>query len=388
MRSAYAFVADVALAKNKGAIIRSPHADPSPFRSAFFVESMRIGPYTLRNNLIVAPMAGVTDRPFRQLSKAMGAGMAVSEMVASNSLLWGSEKTIRRGNHEGEVEPKVVQIAGSDPAMMAEAALHNINTGAQIIDINMGCPAKKICNVAAGSALLRDEPLVGRIVEAVVAAARPRGVPVTLKIRTGWDMNNRNALSVAKIAESAGIDSLAIHGRTRACMYMGNAEYDTIRAVKAAIGIPVVANGDITTPEQARFVLDYTGADAVMIGRAAQGRPWIFREIHHFLQTGTHLPPPEVEEIRRVMLDHLEDHYRFYGKEAGARIARKHISWYTKGLAGSAAFRRQMNTLLTAEAQLAAINEFFDRLGERDTRLYYVEGDGDQESNEEQALAA
>jgi tRNA-dihydrouridine synthase B len=357
-------------------------------RSAFFVESMRIGPYTLRNRLIVAPMAGVTDRPFRQLSKAMGAGMAVSEMVASNSLLWGSEKTIRRGNHEGEVEPKVVQIAGSDPAMMAEAALHNIETGAQIIDINMGCPAKKICNVAAGSALLRDEPLVGRIVDSVVAAARPRGVPVTLKIRTGWDRNNRNALAVAKIAENAGIESLAIHGRTRACMYTGNAEYDTIKAVKSAVAIPVVANGDITTPEQAKYVLDYTGADAVMIGRAAQGRPWIFREIQHFLETGTHLPPPEVEEIRRVMMGHLEDHYRFYGREAGARIARKHISWYTKGLAGSAAFRRQMNMLLTAEAQLAAINEFFDRLGERDSRLYYVEGDGDTEKNEEQALAA
>jgi tRNA-dihydrouridine synthase B len=348
---------------------------------------MRIGPFTLRNNLIVAPMAGVTDRPFRQLSKTMGAGMAVSEMVASNSLLWGSEKTIRRGNHEGEVEPKVVQIAGSDPAMMAEAALHNIDTGAQIIDINMGCPAKKICNVAAGSALLKDEPLVGRIVDAVVAAARPRGVPVTLKIRTGWDTNNRNALSVAKIAESAGIESLAIHGRTRACMYTGHAEYDTIRAVKAALDIPVVANGDITTPEQARHVLDYTGADAVMIGRAAQGRPWIFREIQHYLETGTHLPPPEVEEIREVMLGHLEDHYRFYGRQAGARIARKHISWYTKGLAGSAAFRRHMNTLQTAEAQLAAINAFFDALGERDARLSYVEEET-QEQIEEQALAA
>jgi tRNA-dihydrouridine synthase B len=318
----------------------------------------------------------------------MGAGMAVSEMVASNSLLWGSEKTIRRGNHEGEVEPKVVQIAGSDPQMMADAAVHNINTGAQIIDINMGCPAKKICNVAAGSALLKDEPLVRRIVDAVVGAARPRGVPVTLKIRTGWDKNNRNALTVAKIAENAGIASLAIHGRTRACMYTGNAEYDTIKAVKAAVGIPVVANGDITTPEMARFVLDFTGADAVMIGRAAQGRPWIFREIQHYLETGEHLPPPEVEEIRLVMMEHLEDHYRFYGYVAGARIARKHISWYTKGLSGSAAFRRQMNVLLTAEEQLAAINEFFDRLGERDARLSYGEGADDTEQNEEQALAA
>lgn len=349
---------------------------------------MRIGPYQLRNNLIVAPMAGVTDRPFRQLSKIMGAGMAVSEMVASNSLLWGSEKTIRRGNHEGEVEPKVVQIAGSNPAMMAEAALYNIASGAQIIDINMGCPAKKICNVAAGSALLKDEPLVARIVEAVVEAARPHGVPVTLKIRTGWDKNNRNALTVAKIAENAGIASLAIHGRTRACMYTGDAEYDTIRAVKAAVGIPVVANGDITTPEKARFVLDYTGADAVMIGRAAQGRPWIFREIQHYLETGMHLPPPEVEEIRIVMLGHLKDHYQFYGMEAGARIARKHISWYTKGLAGSAAFRRQMNMLLTAKEQLRAINEFFDSLGEHALRLSYVEGNDEAEPKEEEALAA
>jgi tRNA-dihydrouridine synthase B len=349
---------------------------------------MRIGPYQLRNNLIVAPMAGVTDRPFRQLSKIMGAGMAVSEMVASNSLLWGSEKTIRRGNHEGEVEPKVVQIAGSNPAMMAEAALYNIASGAQIIDINMGCPAKKICNVAAGSALLKDEPLVARIVEAVVEAARPHGVPVTLKIRTGWDKNNRNALTVARIAENAGIASLAIHGRTRACMYTGDAEYDTIRAVKAAVRIPVVANGDITTPEKARFVLDYTGADAVMIGRAAQGRPWIFREIQHYLETGMHLPPPEVEEIRIVMLGHLEDHYQFYGMEAGARIARKHISWYTKGLAGSAAFRRQMNMLLTAKEQLRAINEFFDSLGEHALRLRYVEGNDEAEPKEEEALAA
>ena len=365
-----------------------PTPNPCPGNVVASLPTMRIGPYQLRNNLIVAPMAGVTDRPFRQLSKTMGAGMAVSEMVASNSLLWGSEKTIRRGNHQGEVEPRVVQIAGSNPAMMAEAALYNIGSGAQIIDINMGCPAKKICNVAAGSALLKDEPLVARIVEAVVEAARPHGVPVTLKIRTGWDKNNRNALAVARIAENAGIASLAIHGRTRACMYTGDAEYDTIRSVKAAIGIPVVANGDITTPEKARFVLDYTGADAVMIGRAAQGRPWIFREIQHFLETGMHLPPPEVEEIRIVMLGHLEDHYHFYGMEAGARIARKHISWYTKGLAGSAAFRRQMNMLLTAGEQLRAINEFFDSLGERDARLRYAEGNDEAGQSVEEALAA
>ena len=250
---------------------------------------MQIGPYQLKNNLIVAPMAGVTDRPFRQLCKSMGAGMAVSEMVASNSLLWGSEKTRRRANHDGEVDPISVQIAGADPKMLAEAARYNVDQGAQIIDINMGCPAKKICNVMAGSALLKDEPLVRRILEAVVGAV---DVPVTLKIRTGWDRGSRNALLVAKIAESAGIQALAIHGRTRACGFSGEAEYDTIAAVKSEIGIPVIANGDISTPERVREVLDYTGADAVMIGRAAQGRPWMFREISHYLETGQKLPPP------------------------------------------------------------------------------------------------
>lgn len=331
---------------------------------------MRIGSIQLKNNLIVAPMAGVTDRPFRQLCKQMGAGMAVSEMVASNSLLWGSEKTIRRGNHDGEVEPKVVQIAGADPQMMAEAARYNVNKGAQIIDINMGCPAKKICNVMAGSALLKNEVLVGRIVEAVVKSV---DVPVTLKIRTGWDKENKNALRVAKIAEQSGIQSLAIHGRTRACAYTGHAEYDTIKAVKEHIDIPVVANGDITTAQQAKEVLDYTGADAIMIGRAAQGKPWIFREIAYYLATGQHLPAPEVAEIRHVLLLHLEDHYRFYGKEAGAKIARKHISWYTKGLAGSAQFRREMNQLPTSEQQVEAINRFFDTLAARGERLDYEE---------------
>ncbi len=252
---------------------------------------MQVGPYLLKNNLVVAPMAGVTDRPFRQLCKAMGAGMAVSEMVASNSLLWGSEKTMRRANHDGEVEPKSVQIAGADPAMMAEAAKFNVDNGAQIIDINMGCPAKKVCNVMAGSALLRDEPLVGKILDAVVRAVN---VPVTLKIRTGWDKQNKNAIAVARIAESAGIQALAMHGRTRACGYTGDAEYDTIAAVKSQVNIPLIANGDISTPEKAKRVLTYTGADAVMIGRAAQGRPWIFREIEYFLKTGAHLPPPEV----------------------------------------------------------------------------------------------
>ena len=329
---------------------------------------MKIGPISLRNNLVVAPMAGVTDRPFRSLCKKMGAGMAVSEMVASNSLLWGSEKTIRRGNHEGEVEPKVIQIAGSEPAMMAEAARYNVDRGAQIIDINMGCPAKKICNVAAGSALLRDEPLVARIVEAVVRAVN---VPVTLKFRTGWSTENRNALAIARIAEGAGIAALAIHGRTRACMYTGEAEYDTIKAVKAAVAIPVMANGDIDTPEKAKHVLAYTGADAVMIGRAAQGRPWIFREITHFLETGTKLPPPETAEIRDVLLGHLDDLYAFYGVERGSRVARKHIAWYTKGLKNSALFRARMNQLQTAGEQLAAVRLFFDGLCARSLRLEY-----------------
>ena len=331
---------------------------------------MRIGPHILKNNLIVAPMAGVTDRPFRQLCKSMGAGMAVSEMVSSNSLLWGSEKTRRRADHAGEVDPISVQIAGADPAMMAEAARYNVAQGAQIIDINMGCPAKKICNVMAGSALLQDELLVGRILDAVVSAV---DVPVTLKIRTGWDTQHRNALAVARIAENAGIQALAIHGRTRACAYTGNAEYDTIAAVKAMVKIPIIANGDITTPEKVRQVLEYTGADAVMIGRAAQGRPWIFREISHYLATGKHLPLPEVSEIHRVLIKHLHDLYDFYGEYSGVRIARKHISWYTKGLVGSAAFRHAMNQLQTTDQQMAAVNEFFSELASYGRRLTYIE---------------
>ncbi len=331
---------------------------------------MQIGPYKLKNNLIVAPMAGVTDRPFRQLCKKLGAGMAVSEMVTSNSLLYGSAKTLHRANHEGEVNPISVQIAGADPKMMAEAARYNVDNGAQIIDINMGCPAKKICNVMAGSALLRDEPLVAQILRAVVGAVN---VPVTLKIRTGWDKQNRNAVAVARMAEDIGVQALAMHGRTRACAYTGDAEYETIAAVKQAINIPLIANGDITTPEKARFVLQQTGADAVMIGRAAQGRPWIFREIEHYLKTGTHLPPPKVSEIHRVMLEHLHDLYQFYGDLTGMRMARKHISWYTKGLAGSANFRHNMNQLQTIELQLAAINEFFSELQQQNNRLQYAE---------------
>lgn len=331
---------------------------------------MRIGPYQLKNNLIVAPMAGVTDRPFRMLCKRMGAGMAVSEMVSSNSLLYGSEKTKRRANHEGEVDPISVQIVGADPAMMAEAAKYNADAGAQIIDINMGCPAKKICNVMAGSALLQNEILVGDILRSVVNAV---SIPVTLKIRTGWDKQNRNAVRIAQIAEDSGIQALSIHGRTRACAYMGDAEYDTITAVKASVNIPVIANGDITTPEKARFVLQQTGADAVMIGRAAQGRPWLFREIEHFIQTGTHLPPPPVDEVQRVLVEHMHELYEFYGDHTGVRVARKHISWYTKGLAGSAHFRHAMNQLESRHEQLQAVNHFFDEQLQRGDRLYYVE---------------
>jgi tRNA-dihydrouridine synthase B len=300
----------------------------------------------------------------------MGAGMAVSEMVASHSLLWGSEKTRRRANHDGEVDPISVQIAGADPGMLAEAARYNVDQGAQIIDINMGCPAKKVCNVMAGSALLRDEPLVGRILDAVIAAVR---VPVTLKIRTGWDRGNRNAIRIARTAEQAGVKALAIHGRTRACGFSGDAEYDTIAAVKAEVGIPVIANGDISTPQKVKDVLDYTRADAVMIGRAAQGRPWMFREIQYYLQTGGSLPPPEVAEIHRVLVAHLAELYEFYGETTGVRVARKHISWYTKGLAGSAAFRHAMNRLEASAEQLRAVVEFFTQLAERGRRLTYVE---------------
>jgi len=333
---------------------------------------MQIGPYILKNNLVVAPMAGVTDRPFRQLCKKMGAGMAVSEMVSCNSLLWGSEKTKRRANHEGEVDPISVQIAGADPAMMAEAASYNVEQGAQMIDINMGCPAKKICNTMAGSALLQNEKLVGKILDSVVGAV---DVPVTLKIRTGWDRDHKNALVIARIAENAGIQALAIHGRTRACAYNGKAEYDTIAAVKNHVKIPIIANGDIRTPEEAKRVLEYTAADAVMIGRAAQGRPWIFREISHYLATGNHLPLPEVNEIHHVLVNHLYDLYDFYGEYSGVRIARKHISWYTKGLIGSAVFRHAMNRLQTTDQQLAAVNEFFISLSGYGERLTYVDGE-------------
>ena len=320
---------------------------------------MQIGPYQLSNKLILAPMAGVTDLPFRKLCRSLGAGMAVSEMVSSNSLLWGSDKTKRRASHDGETDPKSVQIMGTEPAMMAEAAKYNLDTGAQIIDINMGCPAKKVCNVLAGSALLRDEKLVGEILSSVVEAV---DIPVTLKIRTGWDHESRNAVNIARIAEDAGIQSLAIHGRTRADQYRGDAEYDTIADVKSRIAIPVIANGDIKTPEKAKFVLDYTKADAVMIGRAAQGRPWIFREIEHFLNTGEHLPEPTTEEIRDILLGHLETLYAFYGEFTGVRVARKHISWYSKGQSHGGAFRDAVCRVDTIDEQLKMTHDFFERL--------------------------
>jgi tRNA-dihydrouridine synthase B len=319
---------------------------------------MRIGPYQLRNNLIVAPMAGVTDRPFRMLCRRLGAGLAVSEMVASNSLLWGSEKTKRRANHEGEPEPKSVQIVGADPAMLAEAARVNVANGAQIIDINMGCPAKKVCNVMAGSALLRDEALVTRLLESVVRAV---AVPVTLKIRTGWDSSSRNGVTIARIAEQSGVQALSVHGRTRADAFMGEAEYDTIAAIKAAVNIPVIANGDIDSPEKARQVLAHTGCDGLMIGRAAQGRPWIFREIEHFLTTGEKLPEPPPQEVRDILLGHLANLYDFYGETLGVRVARKHISWYSKGCVGGAVFRHTINQVETPAAQRAMIAEFFAR---------------------------
>ncbi|MDB9717136.1 tRNA dihydrouridine synthase DusB [Methylophilaceae bacterium] len=332
---------------------------------------MKISNLSIKNNLFLAPMAGVTDRPFRMLCKSFGAGVAVSEMVTSNSLLYGSEKTKRRANHEGEVDPISVQIAGADPKMMADAAKYNRDRGAQIIDINMGCPAKKICNVMAGSALLKHEQLVDDILQAVVGAV---DIPVTLKIRTGWDRENRNAIKIAQIAEEAGIKALAIHGRTRACLYRGDAEYDTIAEVKQNINIPVIANGDIISPEKAQYVLNYTKADAVMIGRAAQGRPWIFREIEHFLETGSHPPRPTVNEIQKTTIKHVLDLYDFYGEETGLRVARKHISWYTKGLKKSAQFRSDMNSLENCNDQINAINNYFESLKEFSNFIPYEEG--------------
>ncbi|UCD68269.1 MAG: tRNA dihydrouridine synthase DusB [Betaproteobacteria bacterium] len=320
---------------------------------------MQIGQFNIPNRVVAAPMAGVTDRPFRQLCKRLGADMAVSEMVAANSALWNTRKSRLRRDHTGEAQPIVVQIAGGEPKMMAESAKHNVQLGAQIIDINMGCPAKKVCNVAAGSALLKDEPLVGRILSAVVNAVE---VPVTLKIRTGWSQQQRNAIQVARMAEAAGIRALAVHGRTRADLYGGEAEYDTIAEVKTRVNIPVIANGDIDTPHKARQVLDYTGADAVMVGRAAQGRPWLFREISYFLAHGRRLSTPSFKEIRDLLTGHLTELYSFYGDYSGVRVARKHIGWYLSTLGGGDGFRRRINGLESAQEQLSAVRSFFDSL--------------------------
>ena len=321
--------------------------------------TFKIAHFEFNSRVVLAPMAGVTDRPFRQLCKELGAGMAVSEMISSNSLLWGSSKTLRRANHIGEVEPRIVQILGADPQLMARAAQHNVANGAQLIDINMGCPAKKICNVMAGSALLRDEELVKQILQAVVNAVN---VPVTLKIRTGWDKNNKNGVTIAKIAEQMGIQALAVHGRTRACGYSGEAEYDTIAEIKAAVCIPVIANGDIRNPEKAKFVLDYTQADAVMIGRAAQGNPWIFREINHYLTTGKLLPEPSLQEICDTLLRHLSNLYDFYGEYTGVRMARKHVSWYSKGQPHGSAFREMMMRVESSQQQVELTRQFFNQL--------------------------
>ncbi|HEX4853351.1 tRNA dihydrouridine synthase DusB [Arenimonas sp.] len=320
---------------------------------------MQIGPYRIEPRVVLAPMAGVTDKPFRMLCKRLGAGLCVSEMTISDPKFWHTNKSLHRMDHAGEPDPISVQIAGTDPVMLAEAARYNVDHGAQLIDINMGCPAKKVCNTWAGSALMRDEPLVARILSAVVAAV---DVPVTLKIRTGWAADQKNALTIARIAEDSGIASLAVHGRTRDQHYTGHAEYDTIAAVKAALRIPVLANGDIDSPEKAAFVLRHTGADAVMIGRAAQGRPWIFREVAHYLATGEKLPEPTLQEVRDVLLGHLAHLHAFYGDVAGVRIARKHLGWYAKDRPENAAFRAVVNRADDAGSQLRLTREYFDAL--------------------------
>lgn len=319
---------------------------------------MKIGSYSLDNNLLLAPMAGVTDRPFRQLCKRLGAGLVVSEMLSSNPKVWGSDKSRQRMDHSGESGLRSVQIAGSDPQLMAQAAQFNVGNGAQIIDINMGCPAKKVNKKLAGSALLQNPPLVEQIIQAVVAAV---DVPVTLKIRTGWDPLHRNGVHIAKIAERQGIQSLAVHGRTRACMYKGEAEYETITAIKQAISIPVVANGDITSPEKAQAVLEKTGADGLMIGRGAQGRPWIFREVLHYLNTGERLPSPTLDEVRSILLEHVANVHQFYGEYLGARIARKHVGWYLAEHDREKRFRAGFNAIQEAQEQLDALQTYFEQ---------------------------
>jgi tRNA-dihydrouridine synthase B len=320
---------------------------------------MKIGAHALPSAVFVAPMAGITDRPFRRLARRYGAGLAVSEMVSARPELRATRKSLLRLDHAGEPAPVSVQIAGADPAMLADAARYNVENGARIIDINMGCPAKKVCNVAAGSALLSDETLVARIVEAVVAAVP---VPVTVKIRTGSSPERRNAVRIARIVEAAGAQMLAIHGRTRACMFEGHAEYDTIAEVKSRLRIPVIANGDINTPEDAKRVLGLTGADGIMIGRAAQGRPWLFRQITHYLATGERLPPPRAREIGEVLVEHLDGLYDLYGDEQGTRVARKHIGWTVRELPGGEGLRAAVNGMTVAHAQRAAVNDYFERL--------------------------
>lgn len=320
---------------------------------------MQIGPHKIVNKLILAPMAGVTDRPFRQMCRDLGAGMAVSEMVGSTSLIRGSAKTLRRANHEGETAPRSVQIVGYDPAMMAEAARINEAMGAEIIDINMGCPAKKVCKMMSGSSLLRDEPLVAAILAATVNAVK---IPVTLKIRTGWSPEMRNGPTIARIAEQSGIQALSVHGRTRNCFFKGDAEYETIALIKQSVNIPVIANGDIDSPQKAKFVLEKTGADAIMIGRAAQGKPWIFREINHYLDHGTLAPEPTLQEIETILAQHLENLYDFYDDYIGVHMARKHVSWYSKGQPNGGKFRDHFNHLETTTQQRQAIKDFFAEL--------------------------
>ncbi|MCG7947994.1 MAG: tRNA dihydrouridine synthase DusB [Candidatus Thiodiazotropha taylori] len=320
---------------------------------------MRIGSYEIANNLLLAPMAGVTDRPFRQLCRRLGAGLAVSEMISADASLWGTKKSVKRLDHDGEEAPISVQILGSDPQMMAQAAQANVAMGAQIIDINMGCPAKKVCKKSAGSALLKDEPLVADILKATVDAV---DVPVTLKIRTGTDPQNRNGERIAEIAEYAGIQALSVHGRTRACKFAGQAEYETIRRIKQTVAIPVIANGDIDSPRKAAEVLERTGADALMIGRAAQGRPWIFNEINNYLTTGQLLPEPELEWVADILTRHVQQLYEFYGEYLGVRIARKHIAWYSKGRPEGAVFRNKINYSESSAEQLQAIKEYFQFL--------------------------
>jgi tRNA-dihydrouridine synthase B len=319
---------------------------------------MQIGPYTFPSNVALAPMAGVTDRPFRQLCRRLGAGLAPTEMITADTRLWHTAKTRRRLDHRGEVVPVVVQVAGGDPAMVADAARESVERGAQIVDINMGCPAKKVCNRAAGSALLRDEALVARILEAAVAAV---DVPVTLKIRTGWDPESRNAVRIARIAEASGIQALAVHGRTRACRFGGEAEYERIRDVCRAVSIPVLANGDIDGPRKAAQVLALTGAAGVMIGRAAQGRPWVFREVDEYLRTGRVPPPPTPADVRDMMRDHLDHLYAFYGEDTGVRVARKHLGWYLNHRPGAAPFRQAIVRVVTAAEQRRLVGEYFDQ---------------------------